>query len=304
MQFPRSLINENNPFPLNLQLKKPVPHIHPPAAAAAAAALPPPPPPPASVSKTLAESSTRGDSNNNNVLDPSNVTDQIHTLLTSNPGVADFSIDSSNSTASTSNSVAPPTSSSTAVSDNTGSNSSNNTSSMNYVDRSHYVQYGGNQPLPSYHEAMVKPSSTANNFISTLNMNGTGHPYVKSNMPNDWTATPSNTYAVPIAPSSCVKDEPQDYPSAGVNSQSMQFSKPKSYPNRPSKTPVHERPFSCPVENCPRRFSRSDELTRYALSHAAKLTRTSLSPGTSASIPAINPFSAKSVRAHFRDPIT
>lgn len=38
--------------------------------------------------------------------------------------------------------------------------------------------------------------------------------------------------------------------------------KPRKYPNRPSKTPVHERPYACPVENCDRRFSRSDELTR------------------------------------------
>ncbi|KAK0070047.1 early growth response protein 2 [Biomphalaria pfeifferi] len=43
--------------------------------------------------------------------------------------------------------------------------------------------------------------------------------------------------------------------------------KPRKYPNRPSKTPPHERPYSCPIENCDRRFSRSDELTRHIRIH-------------------------------------
>ncbi|KAL4640986.1 early growth response protein 2b-like [Arapaima gigas] len=43
--------------------------------------------------------------------------------------------------------------------------------------------------------------------------------------------------------------------------------RPRKYPSRPSKTPVHERPFPCPVESCDRRFSRSDELTRHIRTH-------------------------------------
>ncbi|KAJ8359461.1 hypothetical protein SKAU_G00159860 [Synaphobranchus kaupii] len=43
--------------------------------------------------------------------------------------------------------------------------------------------------------------------------------------------------------------------------------RPRKYPNRPCKTPVHERPFSCPAEGCDRRFSRSDELTRHIRIH-------------------------------------
>ncbi|XP_077571202.1 early growth response protein 3 [Stigmatopora nigra] len=43
--------------------------------------------------------------------------------------------------------------------------------------------------------------------------------------------------------------------------------RPRKYPNRPSKTPVHERPHACPAENCDRRFSRSDELTRHLRIH-------------------------------------
>ena len=43
--------------------------------------------------------------------------------------------------------------------------------------------------------------------------------------------------------------------------------KQRKYPNRPSKTPVHERPYACPVDACDRRFSRSDELTRHIRIH-------------------------------------
>lgn len=43
--------------------------------------------------------------------------------------------------------------------------------------------------------------------------------------------------------------------------------RPRKYPNRPSKTPVDERPHACTVAGCPRRFSRSDELTRHLRIH-------------------------------------
>nr|QPZ86351.1 early growth response factor 1 [Onchidium reevesii] len=46
--------------------------------------------------------------------------------------------------------------------------------------------------------------------------------------------------------------------------------KQRKYPNRPSKTPPHERPYPCPVENCDRRFSRSDELTRHIRIHTGQ----------------------------------
>lgn len=44
----------------------------------------------------------------------------------------------------------------------------------------------------------------------------------------------------------------------------------RKYPNRPSKTPVHERPYACPVDTCDRRFSRSDELTRHIRIHTGQ----------------------------------
>ncbi len=246
MQLPRSLINENKPFPLNLQLKKSIPHITTATSSSSS-----------TTTKTLSENSNLGDTNNNNVVDNTSVTDQIHTLLTSNPVGTDYSINSSNSTSSVSNSV-------TVV----PSSSSTSESTMNYVDQSHYVPYGTNPPPPSYHEAVVKQATTMNNFMPTLNMNGTGLSYGKSSGTNDWTNNSNNTFTLQPPPSSsssqsCVKDEPQDYPSAiSGNGQSMPFVKPKTYVNRPSKTPLHERPFSCPIEHCPRRFSRSDELTR------------------------------------------
>lgn len=46
--------------------------------------------------------------------------------------------------------------------------------------------------------------------------------------------------------------------------------KKRKYPNRPSKTPPHERPYACPVELCDRRFSRSDELTRHIRIHTGQ----------------------------------
>ncbi|XP_072039864.1 uncharacterized protein [Amphiura filiformis] len=46
--------------------------------------------------------------------------------------------------------------------------------------------------------------------------------------------------------------------------------KPRKYTPRPGKTPPHERPYACPAENCDRRFSRSDELTRHIRIHTGQ----------------------------------
>ncbi|XP_071947726.1 uncharacterized protein [Antedon mediterranea] len=50
----------------------------------------------------------------------------------------------------------------------------------------------------------------------------------------------------------------------------MTMPKPRKYPNRPCKTPPHERPYPCPMEGCDRRFSRSDELTRHIRIHTGQ----------------------------------
>ncbi|CAG5986587.1 unnamed protein product [Menidia menidia] len=43
--------------------------------------------------------------------------------------------------------------------------------------------------------------------------------------------------------------------------------RPRKYPGRPGRTPVHQRPFPCPAAGCDRRFSRSDELSRHLRVH-------------------------------------
>ena len=243
MQLPRSLINENTQFPLNFPAKKSIPHITTTS-----------PSPPSSIKGQL------GEDTNNNLSDTPSVTEQLHQLITSNPVATDYS----NSTSSVSNSV--PVSTPSSSTKTTTSSLSSTESTMNYVDPTHYVPYGTNPPPPSYHDAVVKQSAINNNFMSTINLNGTNLSYGKA---NDWPSNPTTTFSlqtanIPVSSSSsCIKDEPQDYPSnSAANGQQVHFVKPKTYINRPSKTPVHERPFSCPIDNCPRRFSRSDELTR------------------------------------------
>ena len=207
MQLPRSLLDNTNSYSLNL----PLPH--------------------SSTNKSSIEPSSNKDSSRDNVPTTLNVTEQLHTLLTSNPVVTDYSINSSKSSSSE--------------------------PAMNYVDQSRYISYDSMSQSASsnYHDSMVKSTNNStNNYIPTLSINGTDW---NSNSPNNFTLQSS----VPV------KNEPQDFPmtaaaTAAVNNQTVQFAKPRNYTNRPSKTPIHERPFSCPIDQCPRRFSRSDELTR------------------------------------------
>ncbi|VDO26581.1 unnamed protein product [Haemonchus placei] len=41
-------------------------------------------------------------------------------------------------------------------------------------------------------------------------------------------------------------------------------------PKRNVKIPIHERPYKCPRDDCDRRFSRSDELTRHIRIHTGQ----------------------------------
>ncbi|XP_060541288.1 early growth response protein 1 [Pantherophis guttatus] len=73
---------------------------------------------------------------------------------------------------------------------------------------------------------------------------------------------------------SCSSGTPQEtksLPSGGSYQATLvKPSRMRKYPNRPSKTPPHERPYACPVESCDRRFSRSDELTRHIRIHTGQ----------------------------------
>ncbi|CAO2608320.1 E3 SUMO-protein ligase EGR2 [Lemmus lemmus] len=78
----------------------------------------------------------------------------------------------------------------------------------------------------------------------------------------------------PLTPLSTIRNFTLGGPSAGVTGPGnphhlplRPILRPRKYPNRPSKTPVHERPYPCPAEGCDRRFSRSDELTRHIRIH-------------------------------------
>ncbi|KAM4748149.1 early growth response protein 1 [Rhinophrynus dorsalis] len=86
----------------------------------------------------------------------------------------------------------------------------------------------------------------------------------------------SRTHQPSLTPLSTIKafatQTSQDLKSIN-NSYQSQLIKPsrmRKYPNRPSKTPPHERPYACPVESCDRRFSRSDELTRHIRIHTGQ----------------------------------
>ncbi|CAF2123949.1 unnamed protein product [Rotaria magnacalcarata] len=236
MQLPRSLIIENKSIPLNFQIQS-ISHIK----TSPSNSL--------SIQSSIENANDTNNNNNNNngALNTPNVNDQLHTLLTSNPVGTEYTIDASNTTPT------PPT---------TSSSSTTNKSTMNYVEQPHYVSYETSttqSTLPSYHDSVVKSSPQSNSFMPTINLNGT-----------DWTNR-SNNFSFQPSPSSssssCIKDEPQDYPMVNGNVLTSHFAKPRTYTNRPSKIPLHERPFSCPVENCPRRFSRSDELTRHIRIH-------------------------------------
>ncbi|XP_005992652.1 early growth response protein 3 [Latimeria chalumnae] len=86
------------------------------------------------------------------------------------------------------------------------------------------------------------------------------------------TMDPIRVNPPPITPLETIKafKDKQIHPGFGAHQQQHLIFKPirpRKYPNRPSKTPIHERPHACPAEGCDRRFSRSDELTRHLRIH-------------------------------------
>lgn len=68
---------------------------------------------------------------------------------------------------------------------------------------------------------------------------------------------------LPMTPTSDLVRQPYQVAPSTVGKATT---KPRKY-TRTGKTPPHERPYACPAENCDRRFSRSDELTRHIRIH-------------------------------------
>lgn len=87
----------------------------------------------------------------------------------------------------------------------------------------------------------------------------------KHEYPNYATSTSSSSSSI-SSPASPAQDTNHSTPSPSVSKPILPL-RPRKYPNRPSKTPVDERPHACTVAGCPRRFSRSDELTRHLRIH-------------------------------------
>ncbi|KPI94037.1 Early growth response protein 1 [Papilio xuthus] len=63
---------------------------------------------------------------------------------------------------------------------------------------------------------------------------------------------------------------PSGLPKDPCSSQSTTPPRARATRSSRSKTPVHERPYACPVDGCDRRFSRSDELTRHIRIHTGQ----------------------------------
>ncbi|XP_072367951.1 early growth response protein 1 [Scyliorhinus torazame] len=78
---------------------------------------------------------------------------------------------------------------------------------------------------------------------------------------------------IPLSTIKAIANQTSCPQSKNINTYHSQLVKPsrlRKYPNRPSKTPPHERPYACPMETCDRRFSRSDELTRHIRIHTGQ----------------------------------
>jgi len=122
----------------------------------------------------------------------------------------------------------------------------------------------------------TSPMFMESSVTATLNMKWPISPFPNF-MPNDQTSVldkmlmPNNgnidfisTTTTPPAPVS-TKPAPRGRPAKGGSS--ILKAKRSNPTDGRSRTPPSERPYACPVETCPRRFSRSDELTRHMRTH-------------------------------------
>ncbi|XP_075766959.1 early growth response protein 3 isoform X1 [Pelodiscus sinensis] len=121
----------------------------------------------------------------------------------------------------------------------------------------------------------AKPGLDSNLFPMIPDYNLYHHPNDMGALPEHkpfQSLDPIRVNPPPITPLETIKafKDKQIHPSFGSLQQpplTLKPIRPRKYPNRPSKTPLHERPHACPAEGCDRRFSRSDELTRHLRIH-------------------------------------
>ncbi|KOX72298.1 Early growth response protein 1 [Melipona quadrifasciata] len=130
-------------------------------------------------------------------------------------------------------------------------------------------------PPPGYHDT---PTTTPAAWLTThedpYDPNLLPHPHHPHHHHQETTLKQEPTGASGYGPVIQQQQQQQQQPQPSQQQQQQQPPlvpvKPRKYPNRPSKTPVHERPYACPVDGCDRRFSRSDELTRHIRIHTGQ----------------------------------
>lgn len=142
--------------------------------------------------------------------------------------------------------------------------------------------------IPKYHWAGFTTTTALPEFVSTVQLTGSQCPTIGAFFPKQEPGTDVPTSSSMIIPNvtvsaaaSATLAEYNQSTSKGLEilNQTYQTNpiplkllpvKPRKYPNRPSKTPLHERPYACPIDSCDRRFSRSDELTRHIRIHTGQ----------------------------------
>ena len=158
--------------------------------------------------------------------------------------------------------LASPSSSSSSSSSSASSSSTPSVSSANSNHSSPNSSSNNNPTSTSLLMPTIKSEPTEDNDRSDLNSS------------NGFECDADDQKINIIKDLSSLNQPQSGKPSSGkdkqlVDDKSPQFLplKPRKYPNRPSKTPINERPHACTVAGCPRRFSRSDELTRHLRIH-------------------------------------
>lgn len=132
------------------------------------------------------------------------------------------------------------------------------------------MDYGSSQTMV----AAGPSSNSSSSLIPKQEPYTIPHPMSSDSNPHSMQAQNNALYAMQLAEYNQATSKGHEILSQVCSQSTMPLKlvpvKPRKYPNRPSKTPVHERPYACPVENCDRRFSRSDELTRHIRIHTGQ----------------------------------